>query len=151
MYSRAIQWRMMKLKQRGRTKLWMSWKRMGCWSAWEKKMQREELSTGKIPKWCDDMFVCLGKRWEGEGVEEWGDRKYWPQMLFETCLCLLGVCKVIWLLQCATNTHWYILEVSLEAQAVRITVSSVAETKICFGRHCVWAVIPTDLFSRCRI
>lgn len=39
----------------------------------------------------------------------------------------------------------YILEISLEAQAGSFIVSGVAKRTICFGRHCVWPTIPTDL------
>lgn len=93
------------------------------------------------------MLVCLRKWKSGRMTEtESTDHRCFLRLGFG----FLGLCKVIWLLQRATNTHWYILEVSLEAQAVRITVSTVAETKICFGRHCVWAVIPTDLLPQCE-
>lgn len=39
----------------------------------------------------------------------------------------------------------YILEISLETQAGSFTVCGVTKRTICFGRHCFWPAIPTDL------
>lgn len=42
----------------------------------------------------------------------------------------------------------YMLEISLETQAGSFTVPGVAKRTICFGCHCVWPAIPTDLLPQ---
>lgn len=59
----------------------MSWQRTWRWLVREKKTFRAELEYRWDPRKAQ-WRLCAWER--GERVEEWRDRKYWPQMLSET-------------------------------------------------------------------
>lgn len=101
-------------------------------------------------------LVCLRKRWDSGRVEEWRDRKYWPQMLSETwpwlfrsvqsdlvtATCHKHTLIYTWSFPRGTSGQDHCLHCGWDKDLFR--------TSLCLSSYSHWSVTTVRKFTHCR-